>query len=184
MALSIDTFLASGIKKEGLSKPYLFEVSINKFNNSLSFWAKGASIPGHSVNMVGIPFQGRLFKYPGEKNFADFSITVINQENYDLRKEFELWAKEISDNLTGGSTRNIKKIWRNIIVSQFKSDHSESTIYFELHDAFIVDISPMELNWENVSATQDFTVTFSYQYYTDSLTKPISFKDINGFSQR
>ena len=50
---------------------------------------KAGQVPGFTVGTIEVPFKaGRRIKIPGDRTFADWSITVINDEDHTLRRAF------------------------------------------------------------------------------------------------
>jgi len=175
----LDKFLTT-FKKTGFSKPYLFEIIIPRIvlddsaslHENIKLYAKTASIPSQLINQIQVPFQGRLVKLPGEKQFQDWTVTIINDEGYTMRNFFEGWAEMISSNKN--AERNNQKILADLLkdiqVTQLDTGDKEVQSYV-LINAFPINIGPAELNWESINSTQDFTVTFAYQYFDTDYIK-------------
>ena len=86
----------------GGARPNLFEVNINDFkyadnwdNETFQFLCKTAALPASSITPVEIPFRGRILKVAGDRTFEHWSVTVINDESFDLRESFERWQELI-----------------------------------------------------------------------------------------
>lgn len=79
-------------------------VELNQFTRKLSFLCKVASIPSFSVDPVVVPFQGREVYTVGTKVFDPFTITVINDEDFYIRKTFEYWVGAM--NGSNSTTKN------------------------------------------------------------------------------
>ena len=101
----------------GGARPNLFEVSIDSFPDSISsvwgnelrkefkFLCKASNIPASTVGSIDVPFRGRIFKVAGDRTIDNWSITVINDENFDIRTAFETWHNHIVklDNNSGAT---------------------------------------------------------------------------------
>ena len=60
----------------------------------ISFFMQNATIPESSVQMISQPFLGRQVKFPSiDREFAAFSTTIINDEDYKIRHFFESWIE-------------------------------------------------------------------------------------------
>jgi len=66
-------------------------VELNQFSRKLKFLCNAAALPSSSVEAVTVPCQGREVYTVGSKVFEPFSITVINDEDFYIRKTFEYW---------------------------------------------------------------------------------------------
>ena len=86
MPFNISSFKENGLVYGG-ARPSLFNVfmsvpagigidtvSVDKFR----FVCKTAELPESSVGSIDIPYFGRRIKVAGERNFADWAVTVMN----------------------------------------------------------------------------------------------------------
>ena len=55
----------------------------------LAFLCTSTTIPAMTVGNINVPFRGRQIKIAGDRTFADWSITVLNDTNFKLRNAFE-----------------------------------------------------------------------------------------------
>ena len=105
-----------------LARPNLFQVEINfpakveeifqvnaadipeSQNNSTSsaegvrlstFLVKAANLPASTVGVVEVPFRGRTLKIAGDRTFEPWTVTVMNDENFLLRRKLEEWSRTI-----------------------------------------------------------------------------------------
>ena len=100
MAFTIDTFRNSALAAGG-ARANLFDVTISGVGVTTNvgaagaaefvFACKAAAIPPMAVGVVEVPYFGRVVKVPGNKTFENWSVTVINDEDFRLRNGFEKW---------------------------------------------------------------------------------------------
>ena len=75
----------------GGARPNLFEVNINDFkfsewdNETFQFLCKAAQLPSSNVTPIEIPFRGRSLKVAGDRTFDEWTVSVINDEDFRLR---------------------------------------------------------------------------------------------------
>jgi hypothetical protein len=173
MAFNINNFKTEGLRFGG-ARPSLFEVRVGLPNlefpdeNSIQkfvFTCRASSIPASSIAPVEVPYFGRKIKLAGDRTFADWSVTVMNDEDYGVRRIFEQWSSNINTHET-----NLKRQVNNI----YKSVNSEVIQYGKSGDPianyifvglFPLEISAMELDWDSTNSIQTFNVTFAYDYY-------------------
>ncbi len=94
------------------ARPNLFQVEMQfpLFSNpgnasqKLTFFCKTAGLPGSTVNSVPIQYFGREIKVAGNRTFADWTITIINDEDFVIRNAFERWMQGINSH--GLNVRN------------------------------------------------------------------------------
>ena len=181
----------------GAARPNLFEVSIPSFpasvvdawgsgddgeNGVFKFLCKAAQLPASTVSEVPVPFRGRQLKVAGDRTFAPWTVTVINDEDFRLRTAFERWANVLSklDDATGVSNPTsymtdayVQQLGRGATQFSVSNDGGESSILrtYKFYDIFPTEIGAIELNYDTTNDIETFQVTFQVQYFTigDSL---------------
>lgn len=156
-------------------RPNLFRVAfadgfVQNATSDLSFLVKSAALPGSSVGMIEVPHTaGRRLKLAGDRTFADWTVTVINDVNFSVRTALEAYQKQfVSADYTtatvGTATRNTNAL-TSITVEQL--DQSGATLRtYTLKNAFITDISTIDLSYDTTDAIEEFTVTWVYDFFT------------------
>lgn len=158
----------------------------------ISFFMQNATIPESSVQMISQPFLGRQVKFPSiDREFAAFSTTIINDEDYKIRHFFESWIEimapgraifDATSAFGGGSNQ----VFGKLEVHQMKKDggvssyspsdssasetrgglsdsHYLGSYYFV--DAFPISVGEIALDWSTQNQIETFTVNFEYQYW-------------------
>lgn len=158
----------------------LFRVTIQGFfstdttitaDEDFSYLCKAAQLPGSTLGLIEVPFSaGRRYKAPGDRTFADWTTTVINDSNHKIRKALEDLQKvygvtdynsETSKTFTGGNAREFS----SILVEQL--NQAGTTIYsYTLENCWPQDISTIDLSYDSTDTLEEFTVTWSYDYFT------------------
>ena len=176
----------------GGARPNLFEVNIPAFPGAVSdawgsgdaqeagifsFLCKAAQLPASTVNAVQVPFRGRQMKVAGERTIDDWTITVINDEDFKLRTAFERWANVMSklDDATGVTNPTsymadayVHQLGRGSTNFAEKNDGGQSAILrtYKFFDIFPNAVSEIALDYGTEGTVEDFTVTFSVQFFT------------------
>ena len=154
----------------------LFEVVLtDAFNifgstdqQTFTFLCKGAQLPGSTVGLIDVPFQGgRRYKLAGDRTFPDWTTTIINTPDQKLRELIEnlqVRYGEInyqSDRTKLDSGTNLS----TVIVRQY--DMSGKKRYeYQLENCWPSDISTIDLSYDSVDTLEEFTVTWTYDYFT------------------
>ena len=73
-----------------------FEKNLAFDKDTFQFMCKAAQIPAQTISAIEIPFRGRTFKVAGDRTIDPWSVTIINDENFSLRKSFEEWSNQIA----------------------------------------------------------------------------------------
>lgn len=140
---------------------------------TLSFRCEKAEIPGRTVATIDDTGSGPALKLPYEVNYSDMEITVICSTDMAERDYFENWINKIV--YPGGSYRaGLVNYYSNFAkgnkleLSQL-GDRGESLITYFLYDVYPIQISPMNLSWEESNTYQRFNVTLNYRYYRHTI---------------
>ena len=178
----------------GGARPNLFEANINfpslytTFWNSdiqedFQFFCKATSMPATSIGVVDIPFRGRILKVGGDRTFEPWTVTVINDEDYNVRKAFEAWANKINNMVTGEGDINPNSYMGNGQIRQLSRKASgagfagaegatettqEVTHTYECKDIWPSEIGSIDLSYDSSDAIEEFSVTFQVEYITSS----------------
>jgi len=183
------------------ARPNLFQVSIPNIPTALnapnanpaasnpattlSFLAKSAQLPGSTLGTVPMYYFGREVKFAGNRTFADWTITVVNDENFLIRNSIEVWMNFINSNQ--GNVRGTGVQANNFNTTQALGYTSDAHVYqyaktggqdgvagaikaYDFVGLFPVDLSPIDLDWGSNDTIEEFTVTFAYQYWTSTNT--------------
>jgi len=133
-----------------------------------TFQAKAAQLPGTTIGMAPVYFFGREVKLAGNRQYQDWTIQVINDENFTIRSAMEQWVNGINDPVL-----NVRNTAAEVIdggygvdatVTQYGKDGSQINQY-QFIGIWPTDISPIELDWGQNDAVEEFTVTFAVQYF-------------------
>ena len=97
-----------------------------KFTDNAKILCKAAAVPGFTVGTIEVPFRaGRRIKIPGDRTFADWTVTIINDENQKLRRAFNAWVNLISKGNYDSTTKSssIVYYYKNITCVHLKADN-------------------------------------------------------------
>lgn len=149
------------------------------FTNKLTFLCSAAAIPPSTISNIEVPYFGRKVKVAGNRTFESWTVTVMNDEDFAIRRGFELWSAAIN-----GHASNVKNAGVNsrpttyqveAIVRQYaKNDSTTAIRTYKLQNVFPTAISSIELNWGTVDEIETFTVELQYDYWTVEGTTPSS----------
>ena len=170
---SIEDFKA--VLSGGGVRPTMFQVELNFPSvvtpdpqiaaNAGHFLVKAASIPASTIGTIPIPFRGRDLKVAGDRSFADWSITVINDDTQVIRKAFEEWSEMIQNHNYSCGMNDIKKYFSDATVRQYDRDGSQLRAY-KMNGCWPVEVGDIALDFGTKDTIEEYTVTFSYQYWT------------------
>ena len=188
MAVSRDNKTISEFKSRllgGGARPNLFEVELTTLPTSVAlpwqaerfgFLCKAAQMPAQTIANIDVPFRGRIFKVAGDRTIENWSITVINDEDFLFRNAFEEWTQQIAnldDNM--GST-NPASYMVNAKVYQLgrgstqasQNNGGDSNVVlkeYEFIDIFPVSVGSIDLSYDSTDTIEEYTVEFAVQSY-------------------
>ena len=128
---------------------------------------KTAQLPGATLGVVPVQYFGRELKFAGNRTFADWNITIINDEDFVIRNAFERWMNGINGHSLnirnpGATTPTSYTVDGN--VTQF-GKNGESLKKYKFVGLFPTDITPIDVDWGSNDTIEEFSVNLSYQWW-------------------
>lgn len=148
-----------------MARPDKFRVRGLGFNSQdLEFMCKAAQIPASTLGVIEVPYQGRKIKLPGDRTYAEWTITVMNSTEWNVREYFEDWSNKINNPELNRGVPIINAIKEDAQVEQL--DVAGLVIArYELSGCWPSEVSPIELGWETTDTAEEFTVTLAFDYF-------------------
>lgn len=128
-----------------------------------SFLCNATSLPAVTVGNIQLQYRGRPVNMAGEREFAPWSVTVINDGDFLIRNAFERWSDAIALFDSTEGLQNPIDYQVDLRVIQLDRNGSELKSYI-FKDAYPVEIGTMALSYDNPNI-QTFDVSFQYNYY-------------------
>jgi hypothetical protein len=163
MAFNISNFTAN-FAGDG-ARPNLFEVDITRIGQNLSFLCKAAQLPGSTIGLLEIPYFGRNVKFAGNRTFAEWTVSILNDEDFAVRNALEILMQDINSHEENLAAVLADGYQFDAIVKQY-SKVGDIIKTYEFVGMFPTDISPIELDWGSNDTVEEYQVTFAYQYWT------------------
>ena len=169
MAFSVTEF--QGQMQYGGARPSLFEVNIsNPFNSSaddkIRFMCRAAQIPASTVGVIPVSYFGRPVKFAGNRTFAPWTVSIINDEDFAIRSTLEEWHQQINSvqgnvRLSGAGPEAYKS--QGSVIHYGKQGNILREYKFV--NIFPSSIAEIVLDWSN-EGIEEFQVQFEYDYFT------------------
>ena len=170
---SIEDFKA--VLQGGGVRPTMFEVEMTFPDPVVSdptlatqestFLIKTAALPASNVGQIAVPFRGRKLKVSGDRSFDDWTVNVINDVSFGLRKAFEEWSERIQNhNYALGST-TLNDYFASAIVRQLDRDGTQLRAY-RFEGIWPVTVAEIGLDFDTNDTVEDYDVTFAVQYWS------------------
>ena len=128
----------------------LFDVSIT-FNGqtvpNVEFRCKAAQLPASTLGIIEVPYFGRKVKVAGDRTFADWTVTIINDESFTTRNYFESWSNQINQHVE--NNRAAQPYVGDATVTQYdKAGNDIQQYYFK--NMWPSEIGAIDLSWEKI----------------------------------
>ena len=190
MSMRIDDFkiaLAQGGARSNLFKCTIFwpnaaiagDADINVGGDPLhSFMIKTAALPSSQINSIPVPFRGRQLKVTGDREYIDWNVQVINDNNFAVRNAFERWHDAINGAATNVAGNGIDVTRFDSYVGNIEIDHlgrdGQSIKRYRLIGAWPTEVSTIDVSFD-AGDVEEFNVNFTYQWFeTDTTFEPTS----------
>ena len=157
-------------------RPNLFEVRLDASNltefmggvpaENLAFMCKAAALPAQNVASIDVPFRGRQFKVAGDRTIDNWTITVINDENFAIRNAMERWSQSIVDLATNQGQIAPTNYMSSADVFQYsrqKGDGESVGVLkqYKFVDIFPITVGDIALSYESGDTIEEFDVEFA-----------------------
>lgn len=173
MAFNVNAF-RSEMVGDG-ARPNLFEVTMpfpgfslpGNSLQKLTFMCKSAQLPGSTVNSIPVNYFGRELKFSGNRTFTDWTITVINDEDFTIRNAFERWMAGLNSHLPNLRTPvGLAPVQYQVdgYVTQFGKVGNVIKEY-KFIGLFPTDVTPIDVDWGSNDTIEEFSVTLAYQWW-------------------
>jgi hypothetical protein len=183
----------------GGARPNLFEVQIPDLpaaakdstpgatwgsdeQENFSIMCKAAQLPASTIASIDVPFRGRTLKVAGDRTIENWSITVINDEDFGIRNAMEAWMNAIArlSNNTGAVNPSsymtdafVYQLGRGYSSGRYSTTNSTSSDgekvtalkAYKFLDIFPVSLSAIDLSYDSGDTIEEFTVEFAVQSF-------------------
>ena len=178
MTFNISSFKSTGLVYGG-SRPALFQV---KFPSTIAGIAnisaaslvkaplvcRASELPASQIGSIDVGYFGRKIKLAGDRTFGDWTVTIMNDEDFGVRSMMEAWSNAINRHISNvrDPTLLTEQLGykADLDVEQFSKSGALIRSY-KIVGAFPTNISAISLDWDNQNQIETFQVTFSYDYW-------------------
>jgi len=159
----------------GGARQSLFQVTIQNPANAIAdikvpFMVRTAQIPSSDLGVIEVPYFGRKIRLAGDRTFGDWTVTIINDEDFLIRNAMEEWSNKINSlqgNLRTFGAASPLLYKANAQVTQFSKTGVPIRVY-QFNGIFPSSIAPIDLDWSATDQIEEFTVQFQYDWWNVS----------------
>ena len=179
MAFNVAEFRANMIG-DG-ARPNLFQVTLNfptiaengvAAGQKATFMAKSAQLPGSTIGTVPVYYFGRELKFAGNRSFTDWTLQIINDEDFTIRKAIESWMNGINShagNVRNAGAKSATGYTVDAEVTQYGKTGDVLKKY-KFVGLYPLDLAPIDLDWSSNDTIEEYGVTFAYQWWETDTT--------------
>lgn len=136
------------------------------------FLCQISEIPASKVGEINVPYFGRKLKYAGDRSFDPLTVTIINDEDFKIRKALQAWMKAITEHPTTVSVFdggiNAGSYATDGVVTQFSRNRGGQALHaYKFIGMWPTEISPIALDWSTNDEYERFTCSFDYQWWEE-----------------
>ena len=172
----------------GGARPNLFEVQLANIPGvanwqgdtatAFTYLCKAAALPASTIANVDVPFRGRIFKVAGDRTIENWSITVINDEDFKIRNAFEEWMQLIAklDNNLGATNPSSYMVAADVYQlgrggkagARSNSSAGEASVVlkqYKMQGIFPISLAAIDLSYDTGDTIEEFAVEFAVQSF-------------------
>lgn len=156
----------------GGARASLFEVRITNPINAAGdfktpFMVRASQLPASTLGLIPVPYFGRTVKIAGNRTFAEWTVSVMNDEDFIIRNAMEEWSNAINSHITN------RRLLANSSDLSYKSNaqiiqYSKTGLpirEYTFTGIFPLEVSSIEMSWDTIDQIEEFQVTFAYDFW-------------------
>ena len=176
----------------GGARPNMFEVNITlpeqiapngDISQDMRFLVKGAEIPAAVIGNIPVPFRGRVLPVAGDRTFNPWTVTVINDAQFNIRDAMEQWSNLINDlqfdvgDINPADYQTKAEVFQLSRQSQGSGGQSagkggeiiQTLRTYNFEGIYPTEVSSIALDYGATDQVEEFQVTFNYLFWTSNL---------------
>lgn len=170
MAFSINDFRS--FLTGGGARPSLFQITITNPVDTIAdikvpMAAKATQLPESHLSTIPVMYWGRQIKYPGTRTFDPWTVTIIQDEDYQIRNALEKWNNAINSyegNLdTLGSANPL--LYKSQGTATLFGKAGDALRTYQFNGIWPSIVASTDLNWQTGDEIMEYQVTFEYDSF-------------------
>ena len=176
----------------GGARPNMFEVNLTlpsglipqgDFTQDIRFMIKAAEIPAAVIGNIPVPFRGRVLPVAGDRTFDPWTVTVINDAQFNIRDAMEQWSNLINDlqfdvgDINPADYQTKAEVFQLSRQSQGSGGQSagkggeiiQTLRTYNFEGIYPTEVSAIALDYGATDQIEEFQVTFNYLFWTTDL---------------
>ena len=179
MAFTVTDFKSNlfAANVSGGARPSLFKVSISDSSSDFSFTAqenilvKAAALPASTIAALPVNYAGRAYKMTGFRTYDNWTTTIINDENFDIRVKIMDWMARLAGDFDGTRSESFGKTNTpgEATVTQVDANGNDVQSY-KFYNLWPTELGEIPLDWSS-DAVEEYTCTWAYDYFSHGVSQ-------------
>lgn len=128
------------------------------------FLIKATTLPASTIAPIEVPYRGRMAKIAGERQFQNWNVTIINDNDFLIRNALESWSRGILENDDTYGRMEPSSYTSDMIVQQL--DRNEGVLKeYKFFNCFPQVIGEIGLDFSATTQIEEYQVEFSIDYW-------------------
>ena len=146
-------------------------IDLNLVTDKVPFLVKAAEIPASNLGNIPVPYRGRVLPVAGDRTFDPWTVTIINDTDFQIRDAMEKWSNSINDLQTAQGSVDPAVYQRSALVKQLSregaipGDPEKVLRTYNFEGIYPYSVSNIPLDFGATDQIQEFQVTFNYLFY-------------------
>ena len=151
--------------------PEELAIDLNLVTDKVPFLVKAAEIPASNLGNIPVPYRGRVLPVAGDRTFDPWTVTIINDTDFQIRDAMEKWSNSINDLQTAQGSVDPAVYQRSALVKQLSreganpGDPEKVLRTYRFEGIYPNTVSSIPLDFGATDQIQEFQVTFNYLFY-------------------
>ena len=152
-----------------VTMPFPGFASVGGETETMSFLCTSTSLPGMTLGEVAIPFRGRELYVAGDRTFATWSTTILNDTDFLIRNAYERWLNGINNMSDNEGLVNPADYQVDAFVDQLDRNGNVIKSY-TFRGMFPITLDDIALDYGTNNAVESFSAVHRYQYFETNTT--------------
>ena len=155
-------------------------IDLNLVTDKVPFLVKAAEIPASNLGNIPVPYRGRVLPVAGDRTFDPWTVTVINDTDFQIRDAMEKWSNSINDIQTAQGTINPEvyqksaRVFQKTRQGEGPGDTERDLRIYKFEGIYPNVVSSIPLDFGATDQIEEFQVTFNYLFYEVEGTSLVS----------
>lgn len=128
------------------------------------FKCKASSLPATTIAPIEVAYLGRKIKIPGDREYEDWTTTVLMDEDYTIHGQLYDWFNSINNTVSNVSSGDLQSLKEDAIITTLKRDGSDG-IKYKVVGMWPTSVPAVELSWDGGSEPVELEITFAIDYF-------------------